>query len=270
MLICRQLQAAWSARGLYCSSWEACRALGHRLVANRSLRWLASNGRSSLRLQDADDAPIYLRTATSDFWVFEEIFEKCEYEAVLCLGLSNNSRILDFGANIGLASRYFARHFPNCRIVAVEPDDENCQMIRENCSRLVEAGRLEIVAACVSPKSGLAALDRSLDSWAFQMSDPTSASPQDLIPCVTVEQTLERLCWDEVDLLKCDIEGAERSLFGSCEQWINKIKNMIVEVHDLYTTNDLYADLSRSGWKYKVVFEENRLDRSIAVLRRQP
>jgi hypothetical protein len=40
--------------------------------------------------------------------------------------------------------------------------------------------------------------------------------------------------WQQVDLLKVDIEGSEIELFGeNCEDWINKVTLMFIEVHDL-------------------------------------
>jgi len=33
--------------------------------------------------------------------------------------------ILDAGANIGTASRFFSNQFPDAKIIAIEPDSEN-------------------------------------------------------------------------------------------------------------------------------------------------
>jgi Methyltransferase FkbM domain len=39
--------------------------------------------------------------------------------------------------------------------------------------------------------------------------------------------------WDTIDILKLDIEGAEKKVFESgYEQWLPKVKVLIVELHD--------------------------------------
>jgi hypothetical protein len=49
-----------------------------------------------------------------------------------------------------------------------------------------------------------------------------------------------------VDLLKCDIEGAESEVFSNCCSWIGLIKNLVAEIHPPYTTQALLSDLKRA------------------------
>jgi FkbM family methyltransferase len=263
----QQLQAAWRTREFYRTYGDACRALGLRLVAIRSLRRLASPGCSRLRLRGVD-RPFHLRRATSDFWVFEEIYANGEYAVVTKLGLPEDATIIDLGANIGLASRYFSTLFPRCRIVAVEPDHGNCQMIADNCPDVIDNSRLKVVRACVAAKSGVAALDRSLDSWGFTMVAPEGRPPEELIPCITVEQVIEQFGCDHVDLLKCDIEGSEGDLFKNCSPWIGQVRNMIIETHTPYSLQELYTDLHAASWSFDVLSEESKKGRSITLLQR--
>ena len=88
--------------------------------------------------------PLFIRHGTSDLQVFDQIFVECEYR---CLDdLTQVELIIDCGANVGYSSAYFLSRFPNSRIVAVEPDPENFEMLSRNLApygrrvNLVHAG----------------------------------------------------------------------------------------------------------------------------------
>ena len=40
--------------------------------------------------------------------------------------------VVDCGANVGYASAYFLSHFPQARVIAVEPDDQKFEALRRN------------------------------------------------------------------------------------------------------------------------------------------
>src|SRR5207253_724680 len=144
-----------------------------------------------------------------------------------------------------LASRYFAGLWPRCRIVAVEPDRENCAMIADNCRDLIDSGRMDVVTVFAAAKPGVAAIDRSFDAYGFAKLAADGQPPEQLIACVTMDRLIDRLGPGHVDLLKCDIEGSERELFEACEPWINRIRHLVVETHSPYSLSQLYAHLER-------------------------
>ena len=54
----------------------------------------------------------------------------------------------------------------------------------------------------------------------------TSANPGrsgETIACVGVPALLRDAAFDEIDLMKCDIEGAESDLFRDCHGWIGRV-----------------------------------------------
>src|SRR3954454_22620498 len=82
--------------------------------------------------------PIYLRDCVADHATFRQCFVKQQYDFRVFPQYERLSReytravrarhaplIIDGGANIGLATRWFATHFPEAKIVAVEPDPAN-------------------------------------------------------------------------------------------------------------------------------------------------
>jgi hypothetical protein len=56
----------------------------------------------------------------------------------------------------------------------------------------------------------------------------------------------------EIDLLNCDIEGAEAELFGDCSSWIKRVRHMVVELHLPYTTEAFLSALEASGTGFVV------------------
>ncbi|HEV8293439.1 MAG TPA: FkbM family methyltransferase, partial [Tepidisphaeraceae bacterium] len=56
----------------------------------------------------------------------------------------------------------------------------------------------------------------------------------------------------EVDLLKCDIEGAEAELFADCGQWIRRMKNIMIELHAPYDKSKFLDDIKRGGRAFDV------------------
>lgn len=210
--------------------------------AARSLPLPGRGATRELHLRDVD-GPLYARLATSDINVLEEIFFHDTYAPVLPLKHKGVATIIDLGANVGYASRYFQIHFPGAWVVAVEPDEDNLRLCRLNAPSATP------IRACAVGRARQVFLDRSRAAWAFQMSD--SAQAGDPVDGLTVPQILERAgVSGPVDLLKCDIEGAEAELFDDCSAWIAKVRAAIVELHAPYTSAQLLEDLRRNGAQF--------------------
>lgn len=179
----------------------------------------------SLRIR-ALPSPLVCRTNYSDIRVLWQVFGARDLE----IPLSPDSRlIIDAGANVGYTTAYFAHRVPQARIVAIEPDDENCRMIRANCAAY---GNVDLIEGAIWPReSRLAISNPTSDSWAFQV-DEAGQRDGDTIPGVTVDGIMSRSGRGAVDLLKIDIEGAEEKLFSEdAERWLGAIDVMAIEVH---------------------------------------
>jgi hypothetical protein len=57
----------------------------------------------------------------------------------------------------------------------------------------------------------------------------------------------------EVDLLKCDIEGAEREVFSACAPWINRVRIAIIECHRGLRSDDLLQLIEANGGCFELV-----------------
>lgn len=175
--------------------------------------------------------PIYLRPWTSDLYVFEQIFINREYDTPL----SSPQCMLDAGANIGLASVYFANRFPDARIVAVEPESNNFEMLRLNTQRYPN---IQTVRAAVWSHAGRLKLENSDDkSWAFRFTQSADETASDAGSDSVVAIDIDRLAQTYNDshpfeFLKVDIEGAEKEVFAAGGQWLEDARCIVVECHE--------------------------------------
>src|SRR2546430_7696524 len=67
--------------------------------------------------------PLLLRARTSDRATFEQVFVSKDYDLSF-LNIRPHV-IIDGGANVGLATRFFAHSYPWAHIFAVEPEASN-------------------------------------------------------------------------------------------------------------------------------------------------
>ncbi|MFM7515039.1 MAG: FkbM family methyltransferase [Cyanobium sp.] len=152
--------------------------------------------------------------------------------------------IVDAGANVGSATRYFLQRFPAATVVAIEPDPGNFALLAANCSA---HPRAVLINRALWPESTRLVLDHSLAAeCAVRTHLPTSpSSPTRSSTCSPESSpascdtlTMQELiaCHGPVDLLKLDIEGAEAQLFapGRDLSWLEQVASIVIELHDRY------------------------------------
>ncbi len=164
---------------------------------------------------------------------------------------SASPRILDCGANVGLASLWLKQQYPAARITAFEPDAVIADTLRRNLARN-GAADVEVMQAAVWREDGSATFRREgADSGAL---DPVAADTSgDRVPVPTVR--LRRwLTSEPIDLLKIDIEGAELDVLVDSADCLDRVHNLCVEVHDFQAQRRLLPHcllvLERAGFTY--------------------
>src|SRR5690554_2347811 len=78
---------------------------------------------------------------SSDYNVFTQVFIDKEYEPPISYFLKNNielKTVIDAGANIGLTSAYIKNEFPNAKIVCIEPDNDNFELLSYNLKTFIK------------------------------------------------------------------------------------------------------------------------------------
>ena len=136
-------------------------------------------------------------------------------------------RILDCGANIGMASVYFKRAFPGARVTCFEPDPTLAEIATKNL-RANGFTDIDVHAKAVwtadgevffEPEGGFSG--RIIEDGERRDSEVAR------IPCVR----LRDLLGEPIDFLKLDVEGAEVSILRDCRGYFKNVSRLFVEYH---------------------------------------
>jgi FkbM family methyltransferase len=192
--------------------------------------------------------PVQLRLRTSDVTLFSEILLDVQYDWELP---SRPGVIIDAGANIGLTSVFYANKYPQATIIAIEPERSNFEILRQNTA--LYPNIIALRAALWNEDRELNIVDPGdgrWDFWSFRTSTPgTSGTPAErgLVRGLTVDRLMMDNGINYVDLLKLDIEGAEKEIFESPAGWIDRVGALAVELHDRFKDGCSDAVLAATG-----------------------
>ncbi len=176
--------------------------------------------------------PIKLRKGSSDIATFGQVFIELDYD----IDLDDEPKtIIDAGANIGLASIYFANRYPEATIIAIEPESSNYELLKHNVNSYNNVIVLNRALSNISEM--LDVEDIGLGHWGFITSkknkDTMESSSGQSIKTITIDEIMQQYQFEHIDVVKIDIEGYEKELFESnYERWVPQSRNLIVELHD--------------------------------------
>ncbi|MCA9733127.1 MAG: FkbM family methyltransferase [Deferribacteres bacterium] len=188
--------------------------------------------------------PLYCRPNTSDHTVLWTTFAKKYHLPIRKLGSSAN--ILDLGVNIGSTILHLNHEYPDAFIVGVEMDKGNFEVaklntsvIKDSCDLLNKAVwcRDELVTYSGKNEESFAITGKSNDSISIE--------------ATTISRVIEQYGWNKVDYVKMDIEGAEMVIFENDLSWLNKVKQINLEIHDFGKIEFFINKLQSSGFKVR-------------------
>lgn len=172
---------------------------------------------------------IHVRTASPDLNVAISSLLDGEYNGIHS---DNPEVIVDAGANIGSSAIFFARKFPNANIYAIEPEEGNFQILLENSRPFKNI--IPIKAALWGSPDTRVIQNRFTGHWGYTISEtanPTEPTGQS-INCITIRDLMNMHHLPRIDILKMDIEGGEKNVFETADEWINRVNIIIAELHD--------------------------------------
>jgi FkbM family methyltransferase len=206
------------------------------------LRNLRKDGCFALKYGGND---LYLRGNTVDFAVVNSILVKGEYD------FSINFKpeiIIDAGAYTGVSAIYFCRKYPGVKIIAVEPEESNFNLLVRNTRPYKNIYCVR--GAIYGENARLAISDTAAEKYAFRVEQ--CAEAEGYIAGYTIDTLMKNFQLQHVDIIKMDIEGAEYSVFShDTSAWLPSVKVLVLELHEFIHkgTNELVVNvLKNSGF----------------------
>jgi FkbM family methyltransferase len=162
-------------------------------------------------------------------------------------------RILDGGANVGLASLFFRRLYPQARITAFEADpalfDVLAANLRANGAESVDARHAAVWTSAGTLRFHCEGSDSGMIG---SLAGAVQGRATD-VPSVRLRDILDE---GPVDLLKLDIEGAEDAVLADCEPALHGVKAIVMELHEFDPSARqaprVLELLARSGFRYAI------------------
>jgi len=209
----------------------------------RFRRLSTANGRARVEVGNGGQrAEVEVREGGSDWMTFDQVFIDEDYDLrplarfsevrghyQQLVSAKRTPLIVDLGANAGYSALYFQMTWPESRVVAVEPEAENFELLVGNVRGNENIDTLHAAAASKAGKLRIAD-SRSPKNAVRTAADGTGPE----VDTVTMDRLVERYraqgC--EPFFAKLDIEGAEGELFSANLGWIDQFPVIAIELHD--------------------------------------
>ena len=187
--------------------------------------------------------PLDVVDAASFLFMYGEIFKQQIYSFEAG---SQSPLIIDGGANIGLSTIYFKQLYPQCRVIAFEPDADVFPVLANNIRRRGYRDVELRQRALWSSETALSFMAEGADGGRIaQSGDPRNI----VVQTVRLRDHLDR----PVDLLKLDIEGAETEVIADCADLLHNVRHLFVEYHSFeakpQTLRQLVDCLADAGFR---------------------
>jgi FkbM family methyltransferase len=167
----------------------------------------------------------FLRPKTKDKDIFKHIILENDYDIKFNF---EPKIIIDAGAYTGFSSVYFANKYKQAKIFAIEVDDDNYKTLLRNTKTYKNIITYNKALWYKITKLKIINVDVNKCSITVE-EDLTDAKT----PTITINEIINDNNIDVIDILKIDIEGAEKELFeNNSHSWLSKIKILIIELHD--------------------------------------
>lgn len=185
--------------------------------------------REKIRILEIGKTKIHLRTNTPDLRVAISSLLDGEYEHLRC---QDPKVIVDAGANIGTSAIFFAAKHPEARIIAIEPEEGNFEILLKNIKDYQNITAIKSAIWGSNDKRTIQ--NRNTGHWGYTISETENdiESTDQEIDCVTMDSLMKDHEVEVIDLLKMDIEGGEKDVLEKSAGWIDSVKVITVELHD--------------------------------------
>lgn len=170
------------------------------------------------------------------------------------------STVIDVGANLGFFSRRFARWVVDGgRVVAIEPEPENCQRLQR---ALVAQGVnhvVDVVEAVAAESTGTRMLEINPD----HPGDHRIGKHGLEVAAVTLDSLVAERGWPKISLIKIDVQGAEQAVLEGARRTLQRSRPaLFVEIDDDALRRMGASAESLLSWLMEEGYAPHRLERS--------
>lgn len=232
VLIKKKLRQKVTQEELTLMEFFDCLALANGYITTKTdsflyiqLKGIYKNKMIKLRLKESSDIAVFKQVLC---W---EGYRSVREAYTQYFGHKDTLNIIDAGGNIGLTALYFYSVFENSQIVTVEPEPTNFESLSYN---LKETNVQKILGAVWNQSASVKLLHNFRDrlSWStrVELSDQSDVTTT---KGFTIEDLRLTNHFDFIDILKIDIEGAEKELFAlGYVDFLQYTKCVAIEIHD--------------------------------------
>lgn len=248
--------------------WALPQGIADKIRARRRLEIDASKSRTNTdderqRLQQRarhvpgvdtlEGKAFHFTDAHSLLWEYDQIFGKQCYDFPC---IYEDPRIIDCGANIGVAVRYWLSKFPKARILAFEPDPNLFSCLQKNTAAF-PSEQVQVINAAVWKRdeklefcsTGVETGHLSETQSGKQVGDTFKVN------AIRLSQYLDQ----PVQFLKIDIEGAETEVICEIANSLSHVRRLWLEYHSLLNSPQslgvILRVLEEQGFRYHIVTE---------------
>jgi FkbM family methyltransferase len=197
----------------------------------------------------------------SELEVLRNIFVEEEYRLPAAEPVHT---VVDLGSHVGLSVLWFRAMYQDAEIVAVEPHPDTFRRLQRNVGHL---DRVHLVNVAVAASDGRRALFSSDESWAASLQAQPELAHADQVTCRRLDDLIAELGIQSVDLLKVDIEGAEKEVLSTFAG-LGRVRTLVCEYHRELNGMDPFAFI-RTLEGFEPVLARGDSERHLTVVARR-
>lgn len=189
---------------------------------------------------------IAVRPYAGDVFVLYEVLASETYKVPdEVMDPASVKTILDCGGNVGMTALYLASRHRNAKIVTIEPDPVNFDLLCRNTRS--EPRIVPVQAALVGGRSRTVVLSQDRPAWGNSIGSVSEAGRGVEVQGLTLADLCAAHGFDSIDILKVDIEGAEEELFATPD-FLHMVRYVMIELHGAYTLDRFQRDIEAQGF----------------------
>jgi FkbM family methyltransferase len=220
---------------------QTCQLLLPELVRGTRVSRLFGRplSRHIARFRMRNSTVLLFRPFSMDLGIFHEIWDNQRYTGGTIGALARRGTVVDIGAHIGLFSLFALRVLQANRIISVEPDPANFELLAKNISanHLEDATLINVAIAGESGDRRIYVNQSNNGGHSFYRRGGSSRP----VRAVSLAELFKSSGISECSLLKVDCEGAEMEIFeGGSDELLRNVSAISLEYHlDAYAPERL-------------------------------